>query len=186
MRRLPTRRRADDDRVRLRAGPRPGLDVPRRRDDRGGVPGDPGARVGVRGVRREVRVPAAAAVPHRSEVPGGRAHARGTEAAAVSSSRGVAHRGLSSRGGVRYHRIERGAGGGEVPAVRVLIVDDHRIVAEALARMLAQDPAIEVAGLATSGPHALALTRTLSPSLVLMDIGLPPMDGLEATWALRR
>ena len=73
-----------------------------------------------------------------------------------------------------------------MPAVRVLIVDDHRIVAEALARMLAQDPAIEVAGLATSGPHALALTRTLSPSLVLMDIGLPGMDGVEATWALRR
>lgn len=73
-----------------------------------------------------------------------------------------------------------------MPAVRVLIVDDHRVVAEALARVLAQDPAIEIAGLATSGPHALALTRTLGPSLVLMDIGLPGMDGVEATWALRR
>jgi len=73
-----------------------------------------------------------------------------------------------------------------VPAVRVLIVDDHRVVAEALARVLAQDPAIEIAGLATSGPHALALTRTLGPTLVLMDIGLPGMDGVEATWALRR
>lgn len=73
-----------------------------------------------------------------------------------------------------------------MPAVRVLIVDDHRVVAEALARVLVQDPAIEIAGLATSGPHALALTRTLGPSLVLMDIGLPGMDGVEATWALRR
>lgn len=72
-----------------------------------------------------------------------------------------------------------------MPAVRVLIVDDHRVVAEALARVLATDPAIEVAGTASSGPHALALTRTLSPSLVLMDIGLPGMDGVEATWSLR-
>ncbi len=73
-----------------------------------------------------------------------------------------------------------------MPAVRVLIVDDHRLVAEAIARVLTADPAIEVAGLATSGPHALALTRQLGPSLILMDIGLPGMDGIEATWALRR
>jgi DNA-binding NarL/FixJ family response regulator len=73
-----------------------------------------------------------------------------------------------------------------VPAVRVLIVDDHRLVAEALARVLAQDRAIEIAGLATSGPQAIALTRTLSPTVVLMDIGLPGMDGVDATWALRR
>ena len=73
-----------------------------------------------------------------------------------------------------------------MPAVRVLIVDDHRVVAEALARVLTADPAIEIAGLAATGPHALALTRTLGPSLVLMDIGLPGMDGVEATWALRR
>ena len=72
-----------------------------------------------------------------------------------------------------------------MPAIRVLIVDDHRVIAEALARVLAADPAIEVAGLASSGPHAFALTRTLGPSLVLMDIGLPGMDGVEATWSLR-
>lgn len=73
-----------------------------------------------------------------------------------------------------------------MPAVRVLIVDDHRVVADALARLLVQDPAVEVAGLAASGPQALALTRALGPSLVLMDIGLPGMDGVETTWALRR
>jgi DNA-binding NarL/FixJ family response regulator len=73
-----------------------------------------------------------------------------------------------------------------VPAVRVLIVDDHRLVAEALARVLSQDRIIEVAGVAASGPQALALTRSLDPTLVLMDIGLPGMDGIDATWTLRR
>jgi len=73
-----------------------------------------------------------------------------------------------------------------VPAARVLIVDDHCLVAEALARVLSQDDAIEIAGFAASAPQALALTRTLVPTLVLMDIGLPGMDGVDATWALRR
>ncbi|MDQ7844456.1 MAG: response regulator transcription factor [Armatimonadota bacterium] len=71
-------------------------------------------------------------------------------------------------------------------AIRLLLVDDHRLVAETLAVLLRSDPAFEVVGLAASGPEALALTRRLQPSVVLMDIGLPGMDGVEATWALRR
>jgi len=67
-----------------------------------------------------------------------------------------------------------------------LIVDDHRIVADALARLLSEDPAVQVAGIATTGPEAIALVRLLHPSVVLMDIGLPGMDGVEATWTIRR
>ncbi|MDQ7818954.1 MAG: response regulator transcription factor [Armatimonadota bacterium] len=70
--------------------------------------------------------------------------------------------------------------------IRLLVVDDHRLVAEALVRLLQQDAAIQVVGLATTGPEALTLARSLRPSLVLMDVGLPGMDGIEATWTLRR
>ena len=71
-------------------------------------------------------------------------------------------------------------------AIRVLIVDDHRLVSDAIARLLQEDPTIQIVGQATTGPEALALTRQLSPSIILMDIGLPGMDGVEATWTLRR
>lgn len=73
-----------------------------------------------------------------------------------------------------------------MPAIRVLIVDDHRLVAEALAAVLRADPGLEVVGIAPSAPDALALTRRLQPSVVLMDVGLPGMDGVEAAWMLRR
>ncbi|MGH2399499.1 MAG: response regulator [bacterium] len=70
--------------------------------------------------------------------------------------------------------------------IRALIVDDHRLVADALARLLQADPDVEVVGRASTGPEAIALAKRLQPSLVIMDIGLPGMDGVEATWMLRR
>jgi len=73
-----------------------------------------------------------------------------------------------------------------VAAIRLLIVDDHRLVAETLAALLRSDPALEVVGIAATGPEGLALAKRLQPTLVLMDIGLPGMDGVEATWMLRR
>jgi DNA-binding NarL/FixJ family response regulator len=73
-----------------------------------------------------------------------------------------------------------------VAALRILICDDHRVVADAVARLLQTDPSIEVLGVATTGPEAIALACLLRPSLILMDIGLPGMDGVEATWTLRR
>ena len=75
---------------------------------------------------------------------------------------------------------------GDAVAIRLLVVDDHRLVAEALARLLQQDAAVQVVGLASTGPEAIALARAVRPSLILMDVGLPGMDGIEATWALRR
>lgn len=73
-----------------------------------------------------------------------------------------------------------------MPAVRLLIVDDHRLIADALAALLRRDPELEVAGIAGTAVEALTLAKRIQPSLILMDIGLPGMDGVEATWTLRR
>jgi len=73
-----------------------------------------------------------------------------------------------------------------VRTVRVLIVDDHALFAEALMLTLGIDPQIDVVGHASSGPEALTLARTLRPDVVLMDLHMPGMDGIEATKALLR
>jgi DNA-binding NarL/FixJ family response regulator len=66
-------------------------------------------------------------------------------------------------------------------AIRVLIADDHRLFAEALEAILASDPRIEVIAHAGDGQEAVKLVRELAPDVVLMDISMPVMDGLEAT-----
>ena len=70
--------------------------------------------------------------------------------------------------------------------VRVLIVDDHALFAEALMLTLGIDERIEVVAHAANGAEAITLTRTLRPDVVLMDLHMPGMDGIEATKAVRR
>ncbi len=65
--------------------------------------------------------------------------------------------------------------------VRVLLADDHKIVREGLARLLEEEPDIEVVGEANDGAEAVALARTARPDVVLMDVTMPGMDGIEAT-----
>ncbi len=65
--------------------------------------------------------------------------------------------------------------------MRVLIVDDHSIVRTALAAMLAQEPDIEIVGTAADGKVAVEMARDLLPDIVLMDINMPAMNGLDAT-----
>jgi DNA-binding NarL/FixJ family response regulator len=69
--------------------------------------------------------------------------------------------------------------------ITVLIVDDHPLVRSG-ARMMLDDPSIEIVGEASSGRESIEQARALRPDVVLMDIGLPDMDGLEATAAIRR
>jgi len=68
---------------------------------------------------------------------------------------------------------------------RVLVVDDSRTFAESVDRLLAEDPRIEVVGIAEDGDEAIGLAERLQPDLVLMDIEMPRLDGVAATRAIR-
>ena len=70
--------------------------------------------------------------------------------------------------------------------VRVLIADDNKALRDAVGRVLAAVPAVELCGEAENGREALAKTIALKPDVVLMDIGMPDMNGLEATRALQK
>jgi DNA-binding NarL/FixJ family response regulator len=64
---------------------------------------------------------------------------------------------------------------------RVLIADDHTLFAEALEAILDVDERIDVVGRARNGAEAVELAASLRPDVVLMDISMPVMDGIEAT-----
>jgi NarL family two-component system response regulator LiaR len=66
-------------------------------------------------------------------------------------------------------------------AIRVLIADDHAIVRKGIRALLATEPAIVVVGEAEDGQQAIDRTSQLAPDVVLMDLVMPGIDGLEAT-----
>jgi DNA-binding NarL/FixJ family response regulator len=70
--------------------------------------------------------------------------------------------------------------------IRVLIADDHRLFAEALEAILGAEPEIEVVGRARNGDEAVVQALKLKPDVVLMDIAMPGVDGVEATKRIRR
>ncbi len=66
-------------------------------------------------------------------------------------------------------------------SIRVLIVDDHTIVRKGIRALLAEIAGIEVVGEADNGQEAIAQAETLHPDVILMDLAMPKMDGIEAT-----
>ncbi len=70
--------------------------------------------------------------------------------------------------------------------IRVLICDDQTVVREGLAAILGTDPDIEVTGLASNGREALELAQETVPDVVLMDLKMPIMNGVQATENFRR
>jgi len=65
--------------------------------------------------------------------------------------------------------------------IRVLLVDDHAIVREGVKMILAKEPDFEVVGEAQDGRQALELVERMKPNVVVMDISMPEMGGIEAT-----
>jgi DNA-binding NarL/FixJ family response regulator len=69
--------------------------------------------------------------------------------------------------------------------VRVLIADDHRLMREGTAALLARDPAVEVVGLAADGREALALAESLRPDVLVLDLWMPELSGIEVCAEVR-
>ena len=71
------------------------------------------------------------------------------------------------------------------PRLRILIADDHLLFVEALSTLLGMESWIEVVGRARNGQEAVDLAASLSPDLILIDLEMPVMDGLEAIRRIR-
>lgn len=69
--------------------------------------------------------------------------------------------------------------------IRVLLVDDQLVVRRGLRMCFQLEPDMQVVGEASTGKEAIALARTLTPDVVLVDIEMAEMDGIEVTTALR-
>ena len=79
-----------------------------------------------------------------------------------------------------YISTHRGTG------VRVLLVDDHRVVRQGIAALLAEEPDLEVVGQADNGRQAVEMVRSLRPDVVVMDVSMPVLSGVEATEVIKR
>lgn len=70
--------------------------------------------------------------------------------------------------------------------ISIVLVDDHQVLRDAIKEILVRHPDFQVVGEAGSGPDAVDVCQRLNPELVVMDIGLPGMNGIEATGELSR
>lgn len=82
--------------------------------------------------------------------------------------------------------MSHGAIKGEQTAIRVLLVDDHAVVRSGLRALLKAEVGITVVGEAENGREGLTLCAQLQPDIVLMDVDMPQMNGIEATTAIKR
>ncbi|EKP95744.1 response regulator [Thermaerobacter subterraneus] len=111
--------------------------------------------------------------------PGGAGDAAGRRADPAGGA-GAA----SGAGGREPGGPEAGAGREVQRPIRVLVCDDHAILRDGIRTLLEAHPDIAVVGEAADGREAVELARRLQPDVVLLDIGMPGMNGIEATRAI--
>ena len=70
-------------------------------------------------------------------------------------------------------------------SIRLLLADDHKIMREGLRALIGREPDLEVVGEAANGREAVALARERTPRVVLMDVAMPDLNGVEATRQIR-
>ena len=70
--------------------------------------------------------------------------------------------------------------------IRVLLVDDQYLIREGIASLLELEDAVEVVGMAVNGKDAIAKATDLKPNIILMDVRMPEMNGVEATIKIRQ
>ena len=73
-----------------------------------------------------------------------------------------------------------------VDKIRILIVDDHVVLRDGMRQLLAKEDDLEVVGMAGDGAEAVRLTQELTPDVVLMDIVMPGLNGIEATKEIKK
>jgi DNA-binding NarL/FixJ family response regulator len=85
----------------------------------------------------------------------------------------------------RQSRPEEPLRPGSRKVVRILLVDDHEVVRHGLAAFLQNEPDLRVVGQAASGAEAVEIAGRLNPDVVVMDVTMPGMDGIEATRVIK-
>src|ERR1700751_3982206 len=74
---------------------------------------------------------------------------------------------------------------GEGSAIRILVVDDHPVVRQGVAGLVGGEPDMSIVGQAANGREAIQQFRVHRPDIVLMDLQMPEMNGLDALMAIR-
>ncbi len=109
------------------------------------------------------------------------AHGGGSRFTLTIPAAGITGAVFSSIPLLSSHRNENNLKKTNSAAIRVLFADDHKVLRQGLIKIISGQPNINVAGEAVNGLEALQLARQLKPDVIVMDISMPEMDGIEAT-----